>query len=1152
MIALRLHSDFSLLRAMVPVENYAHALKEAGYTGGALTDFDCGFGWVDFSSKLKKAGLKSILGTHLSWNFSKEFSQPVQLSTSLQRSGVSFLVANSKGYHNLCRILSAHSFKTLSTQKILDWQEGLFLLIPPEFSAIRHAAPIIKAWDPKFLYFEEHRHEGAVVLPDVAELSRSLNARKVATQPVYYLKPHEHRAHEILLSIGAGCTLQDEKRPQLPSKDFYLKLVSEMHLRFRDNPEWIEAAQEIADRVDFGFKGDTYYLPKIGKDSEVDVLFVDKCFAGLEPRLQLIKERTPAEEFLKLEEVYRARLERECGIIESMKFTGYFLIVADFIQWSKSHNIPVGPGRGSGAGSLAAYCLGITDIDPITYNLLFERFLNPERVSMPDFDIDFCIKGRDAVIQYVRKKYDVEDETLPAEERLKVGQIITYGKMKSKAVIRDVGRAMGLPYSDVDTIAKMIPNVLNVTLQDAYNLEPGFGTLRSRDSKADELLGIAEQLEGMNRHSSVHAAGVVIADQPLTHYLPLFQGSDSEIVVQFEMKAVEKIGLIKFDFLGLRNLTVIQECIRLTGKDIDLLKINYNDPKVMAEISTGETVGIFQLESSGMRDVIRRLQPTVFEDLIAIVALYRPGPLEGGMVDDFILRKRGQKEIVYPVAILKEILFETYGVFVYQEQVMGTANIMAGFSLGEADLLRRAMGKKIAEEMAQQRVKFVEGAVKNGHEERLAQGIFDLMSEFAKYGFNKSHAAAYAMITFQTAYLKTYYPEAFFSALLSSEAEDIETLGPIIRTAQKRGMAVLAPDVHNSFVDFALEPHQGKTAIRFGMAGIKNLGRNVAEAIVKSRAEKGKFKDVQDFFSRISPQILNRRQGECLVRSGALDSFGLTRSSIFASLDSLTAVAASLEKSRASGQISLFVQKPQLKAMEEWADRIRLNDEKSLLGTYMTGHPLAQYDAVLRSFKSHEISALLQVQNPSKEKEYSVAGLVSSRKEILTKKGTKMAFFTLEDEESQIEVVVFSDLYAKKTELTIMDRLIVVRGQLSKENGSTRLLAREITDISQNLFSGIELRVQKEEQLANLPELVEWAKKFPGDLPLKVRVAIQSDVQGKKLEDSHVTIESPQKVQSHPQLLDWMEQNFGKGSVQLIPVEIVERTSGYSKPFVNR
>mgnify|MGYP003871390019 CR=1 FL=1 len=430
MIALRLHSDFSLLRAMVPVENYAHALKEAGYTGGALTDFDCGFGWVDFSSKLKKAGLKSILGTHLSWNFSKEFSQPVQLSTSLQRSGVSFLVANSKGYHNLCRILSAHSFKTLSTQKILDWQEGLFLLIPPEFSAIRHAAPIIKAWDPKFLYFEEHRHEGAVVLPDVAELSRSLNARKVATQPVYYLKPHEHRAHEILLSIGAGCTLQDEKRPQLPSKDFYLKLVSEMHLRFRDNPEWIEAAQEIADRVDFGFKGDTYYLPKIGKDSEVDVLFVDKCFAGLEPRLQLIKERTPAEEFLKLEEVYRARLERECGIIESMKFTGYFLIVADFIQWSKSHNIPVGPGRGSGAGSLAAYCLGITDIDPITYNLLFERFLNPERVSMPDFDIDFCIKGRDAVIQYVRKKYDVD---ISMGDTVGIATILTMVKKRNQA-----------------------------------------------------------------------------------------------------------------------------------------------------------------------------------------------------------------------------------------------------------------------------------------------------------------------------------------------------------------------------------------------------------------------------------------------------------------------------------------------------------------------------------------------------------------------------------------------------------------------------------------------------------------------------------------------------------------------------------------------
>jgi DNA polymerase-3 subunit alpha len=428
----------------------------------------------------------------------------------------------------------------------------------------------------------------------------------------------------------------------------------------------------------------------------------------------------------------------------------------------------------------------------------------------------------------------------------------------------------------------------------------------------------------------------------------------------------------------------------------------------------------------------------------------------------------------------------------------------------------------------------VTGSVSKGFDEKLSQSIFDLMSEFAKYGFNKSHAAAYAMVTFQTAYLKTYYPQAFFAALLSSESEDIETLGSIIRTAQKRGLQVLPPDVNSSSVEFALEAYEGQTAIRFGLSGIKNLGRNVAEAIVENRQRKGPFKDVQDFFLRISAQVLNRRQAECLVRSGALDGFGLTRSSIFASLDSLVGVASSLEKSRAAGQKTLFAQKPQMKTMEEWADRIRLNDEKSLLGTYMTGHPMAQYEPILRNYKSHEIAQLLQVQNPSKEKEYSVAGLITSRKEILTKKGSKMAFFTLEDEDSQIEVVVFSDLFQKRFSLTIVDRLVLVRGQISKEGGSTRLLAREITDLSQNLFQEIQLRLDREEKLESLPELVEFAKHYPGELPLKVRVKVDSEVQGKKLQSSHVTIESSLRVQAHPQLLNWMEGNFGKGSVQLI------------------
>ncbi|MBN8554880.1 MAG: DNA polymerase III subunit alpha [Deltaproteobacteria bacterium] len=1137
MIPLRLHTDFSLLKAMVSVEKYVTALKARGYAGGAITDFDNAFGWVDFYFQMKKAGLKAVLGTTLSLALDGQTSDRQK-----SKGNVSFLVLNAEGYQNLCLLLSSYSLQNLTIEKWKERSAGLVMLVSPDHPNLSvDVSPLLEIWPKENLFFEIHRVENGPDEEAAVAAAKKWGAQCVATQPVYFLDPEDWNAHEVMLSIGASTTIADENRPKLVSRDFNLKTREQMEGIFRDRPEWLRASEDILARVKFEWKSDDYHIPKyedLKKSGfkKIDDLLDEECRKGLEARLELVKTYTPAEKFPALKKVYEDRLKEECEIIHRMRFSDYFLVVADFIRWSKSHDIPVGPGRGSGAGSLAAYCLSIVDIDPVRYTLLFERFLNPERVSMPDFDVDFCIKGRDQVIRYVREKYNLtaqESGKEAIEENLKVAQIITFGKMKSKAVIRDVGRALGIPYQDVDAIAKLIPNILNITLADAYEKEPEFANLRARDPKADELLKIADRLEGLNRHASVHAAGVVIADDILTKYIPLYRGSDQEIVSQFEMKGVEKLGLLKFDFLGLRNLTVIQECIRLTGQEIDLLKINYDDPKVMGELSLGDTVGIFQLESSGMRDVIRRLKPTCLEDIIAIVALYRPGPLEGGMVDDFILRKAGRTPVVYDSPVLEPILKETYGVFVYQEQVMKTANVMAGFSLGEADLLRRAMGKKIASEMAQQREKFVEGAKKLGQSEHLAQKIFDLMSEFAKYGFNKSHAAAYAMITVQTAYLKTYFPEAFFAALLSSESEDIDKLGYIIRAATAGGIEVLSPHVNFSHTDFALEESEDRKKIRYGLSAIKNLGDNVSEAIVKEREENGKFKSFENFFSRAPIQILNKRQAECLIRSGALDGLGATRASLFASLDSLMGNAAADGQAKLVGQKALFASKPKMKIVEEWADRIRLNDEKHLLGTYMTGHPLKAFQALLQSFKTRSIQDLHEKAAPSKDSEISVAGLVISVKEIFTKKGTKMAFFTLEDREASIEVVMFSDLFERKGNLLAKERVLLVKAQVSREGDMTKLLARDISDLSQVQFSELHIRLAQKSHVDRLELFSERVRKYPGAIKVKVHIPVDAAVEGKELRESHVTVETNFEVSTHPELMNWLSSEFGETSLSL-------------------
>jgi len=1117
---------------MVSVEKYCEALVARGYKGAALTDFDNAFGWVDFYFQMKKAGLKPILGTSLNLSLVESNNSLAKMHQQKASAGLAtFLALSKKGYQNLCLILTAHSLGHLKPERLLELQEDVVLLVSPDHPQIESGVDFLKSWKTENLYFQIYRYAGCAPEEVAIGMADKLNARCVAVQPVYYLDREDSLAHEVLLSIGAGTSLLEDERPQMPSKDFFLRSADDMSNLFGDHPEWIQATDEILSRVNFEWKSDEYHIPKFTDVKNPEDYIISQAEEGLERRLELVKVWAKPEDFSNLEKVYRSRLKEELSIIKKMRFTDYFLVVSDFIKWSKAHDIPVGPGRGSGAGSLAAYCLSIVDIDPVRYNLLFERFLNPERVSMPDFDVDFCIKGRDRVIDFVRKKYDLA-EGLP-EERLKVSQIITFGKMKSKAVIRDVGRAMGMPYTDVDAIAKLIPNQLNITLSEAFEKEPQFNQLRERDSKADEMLRIAERLEGLNRHASVHAAGVVIADDILIKYIPLYKSSDGEIVSQFEMKGVEKLGLLKFDFLGLRNLTVIRECIELVGKTIPLLEINYSDPKVMGELSSGDTVGVFQLESSGMRDVIRRLKPTVFEDIIAIVALYRPGPLEGGMVDDFILRKQGKRQLVYDSPVLEPILKETYGVFVYQEQVMKTANVMAGFSLGEADLLRRAMGKKIASEMAQQREKFVNGALKLKHPESLAQKVFDLMAEFAKYGFNKSHAAAYAMVTVQTAYLKTYYPEAFFAALLSSESGDQEKMGLIIRSATDQNVKVLAPHVNFSHRYFSLEKEGEQTHVRYGLSAVKNLGENIADALVAERSARGTFTNYTDFFNRFPVDMLNKRQAECLIRSGSLDGMGATRATLFASLDSLLNVASASGRAKAGGQASLFVSKAKIKEVEEWPDRIRLNDEKHLLGTYMTGHPLRAYSALLQTFKTQSTGEIKERPPRSRDVEVSVAGIVTGVKEIFTKKGTKMAFCTLEDRDGVMEVVVFPDLFEEKGKLLINDRLLLVKAQVSVEGEMAKLLARDLTDLSHVQFSELHIRLRKKEQVNLFEALPEKFDRYPGLIKVKVQIPVDSDVSGAALKQSHVTMNTKYNIQTHPELMNWLTETFGEGSLSL-------------------
>jgi DNA polymerase-3 subunit alpha len=831
------------------------------------------------------------------------------------------------------------------------------------------------------------------------------------------------------------------------SDEFYFKPTGEMVSAFHYAPEAISNTCQIAERCNLDFDFKTYHFPQytMPEDKSLDQLLEEEAQAGFEDRLPIIKEKNHS--FSEADEkMYRDRLRLELDCIKQMGFSGYFLIVADFINWGKRHGIPVGPGRGSAAGSLVAYAIRITDIDPIPYNLLFERFLNPERISMPDIDIDFCQERRDEVIRYVTDKYGKD----------KVSQIITFGSMKAKAVIRDVGRVLDMPYGDVDKIAKMIPDVLNITLQEAMKQEPKITEAANSDEKVKTLLEIALRLEGLARHASTHAAGVVIAPDELEQFCPVYKDQKTgSITTQFAMKYVEKIGLVKFDFLGLKNLTVISNAVKLIQKDknpdFDITKLTDDDKASYDLISEGNTTGVFQLESGGIREMLRDLQPSCFEDIIAAVALYRPGPLNSGMVKDFIERKHGRQKVSYDLPELEPILKDTYGVIVYQEQVMQIARIMGGYSLGGADLLRRAMGKKDTAEMARQRDIFLEGAKNNGFNLKKAGAIFDLMAKFAEYGFNKSHSAAYAMITYQTAYLKTHYPVEFMAALLTEDMGNTARVVRNINDCRDMGLEVLPPDINESELSFKVKG----SSIRFGLGAIKNVGEAAIESILEAR-KAGNFKDLFDFCQRVDLRKVNKRVFESLIKSGAFDSTGYKRTSLMDVLEDAMNRGQRIQQERESSQTSLFGTSEILAVncngngtdkmpdIPEWDDKLRLNFEKEALGFYITGHPLDRFMAEIKRFATTDTSAIDDIDDKS---EVKLCGIVTSFKEHLTKRGDRMGFITIEDLFGTIEVVILPNVFQQSVDLFRSEEPILLTGSFEKGEKSNKIIASSVQSL---------------------------------------------------------------------------------------------------------
>jgi DNA polymerase-3 subunit alpha len=1099
-VHLHCHTEYSLLDGAIRTKDLVRKAAECGMPAVAITDHGNLYGAIEFYQAAEKAGIRPIVGC-------EAYVAPGSLrdrnASSAKEAAfhLTLLAINADGYRNLVKLITAahlegfyykprvdkellasHSRGIIALSGCLKGEVNSRLLAGDSAGARKMAGQYREIFGRDEFFVELHDHSLDAQRrcnPELVRIARELDLGLVAANDVHFLERGHHDSHDVMLCIGTGAMVFDEKRMRY-APELYFKSGEEMASLFREVPEALTNTVRIAERcelkLEFGQPKYPAFEVPVGRAREE--YFRELCWRGLHERYG---QRAEADRDL------RERLEYELSVIEKTGFVSYFLIVWDFINYARLQGIPVGPGRGSAAGSLIAYVLRITDIDPLRYGLIFERFLNPERVSPPDIDVDFCMERRGEVIEYVRRKYG---------ERC-VSQIVTFGTLGAKSVVRDVGRVLGWSYTDADRLARMIPNELNITLSGAAEKNSELRAALDSEPATRQLWDHALVLEGLSRNTGIHAAGVVIGDRPLDEYIPLCRGKDNEVITQFEMNALTELGMLKMDFLGLRTLTVLEETvqrIREVEPEFDLTAIPTDDQKAFGIYNRGETLGVFQMEGGGITNCCKRFDVRSIEDIIAIGALYRPGPMR--FIDDYIARKKGQKSIEYAHPLLEQVCAETYGIMVYQEQVQRAANVLAGYSLGEADLLRRAMGKKDREKMGKERSRFVKGCRRvNGIPEATADAIFDFIARFAEYGFNKSHSAAYGWISYQTAYLKAHYPVEFMAALLTHDASTTDRIAEVIGECSRMRIKILAPNVNSSSLHFTPEDSGQGMAIRFGLASIKNVGAGAMRCVIEERGKSGAFRSLEDFCARLDSHNVNRKILESLVKCGAFDCFRKSRAQLFVDLDQAVSSAAALQRDRASGQGALFdrldVQSPQTAALhlvEPWPRNEMLAYERELLGFYLTGHPLEAYAGHFDNPKITSIAAAQQIEEPSTVR---LAGIVCSVEKKFTKKdGRSFAVLVLEDFTGQIEMTAWDDVFTEHQGLLHPGAIVAITTRLIRRDDTIRATASALSALKPKAsVKPVRLRFARSKLSEGvLPEILEAVRRFPGKRPLIIEI----------------------------------------------------------------
>lgn len=1169
-IHLHLHTEYSLSDGLIRIDKLISKADELSMPAIAVTDLSNLFATIKFYQAAIKKGIKPIIGAEC-WLQNDQFpDQAFQLI---------LLCQTQLGYQNLIQLISRsylenqHKGKpVLQKRWFPNYSEGLIVLSGGREGEItsflmknnKHlAAEALQSWltlFPNRFYLQLQRlgrplEEECIGL--ALELAKEYGAPVVATNEVCFISPEDFEAHEARVCINSGYTLNDPKRPRIYTAQQYLRSAEEMLALFADIPSALTNSVEIAKRCNLEIELDVSFLPNFpipaGMNAEnfliqeakqglvqclekrckvfLSLPQVKNTELGLATTIQKENPQKSCSNINEFEKIYFERLHSELKVINSMGFASYFLIVADFIRWAKKNQIPVGPGRGSGAGSLVAYALQITDLDPLEYDLLFERFLNPERISMPDFDIDFCMEGRDKVIDYVTERYG----------RDAVSQIITYGSMAARAVVRDVGRVLGYPYGMVDKIAKLIPFELGITLEKALEQEDELKYRYAHEDEIKVLIDLAKKLEGLVRNVGKHAGGVVIAPSKLTDFTPLYcEPGGIHCITQFDKDDIEKVGLVKFDFLGLRTLTIINWAVQAINAKkspgesfLDITAIPIDDVGTFALLKACKTTAVFQLESRGMRDLVKRLCPDSFDEIIALVALFRPGPLQSGMVDDFINRKHGRAQVQYDHPFLEPILSPTYGIILYQEQVMQIAQVLAGYTLGAADLLRRAMGKKKPEEMAQQRTVFIKGAEQKNIDSRLANQIFDLMEKFADYGFNKSHSAAYALVSYQTAWLKTHYPAEFMAAVLSSDMDHTEKVVTFLAECRLMNLNILPPDINHSDYKFTVDESTG--SIRYGLGAIKGLGTGAIEMLIEQRRQQ-KFSDLFDLCHRIDLQKINRRSLEALIFSGSLDSFGINRASLLANIEAALQAADQKSLEKVSGQkdffgLDMISHSSQMVKEEDWPKLQRLQSEKEVLGFYLSGHPLENYATELAHFISTPLAELTSKAGQL----ITIAGWVLTIRSLWTKRGDRMAVLNLEDASGRLEVTLFSDTYTKYREKLNKDKLLIIEGEIQRDEftGNTRVLGKKILDIREARESHAKNILIKLSKSVINPSLLDDLKKIMSNFCPGLCFTRIAYIHPELKAQVYLTLGDNWRVKPEEDLLKALRESFGEESISI-------------------